>query len=96
MNSLRGHEIVVELKNDSCVRGILDEGDWGLNIVLRNAVLDHSDMTMNSAQMEYLMLSGRSIRLVHLPPTLDFRQTVAQYLASTSKTMKKNQPQKLR
>ena len=96
LNGLRGHEVVVELKNDSMVRGIMDEGDWGLNIVLRNASIESLCDREGTMHVEQLMLAGKSIRFVHLPPTIDFRSAANQYVASTSRILKKSQPTKLK
>lgn len=96
LNGLRGHEVIVELKNDSMVRGILDEGDWGLNIVLRNASIACLNERQETMHVEQLMLAGKSIRFVHLPPTIDFRSAANQYAMSTSRILKKSQPAKLK
>lgn len=95
LSSLRGQEVIVELKNDRTVRGILDDGDWGMNLVMRNVSIENADDN-KSTIMEQLMVSGRSIRYIHLPPSLDWRVTISQYLDATTKTLKRNKPPKLR
>lgn len=93
--SLRGQEVIAELKNDNTVRGIVDDSDWGMNLVLRNVTLyNRSDGC--EIQMEQMMLSGRMLRFVHIPPSVDFRHSVAQYLSATAQVKKKNLPPKIR
>lgn len=92
--ALQGQEIVVELKSDAEIRGIVEEGDWGLNVVLR-------DVTSTSPEgvqlrFESLLVAGRSVRFIHIPPHLNMRALVSAYEKRTNKIRKSSLPHKIK
>lgn len=75
--ALQGTEVVIELKDDTEVRGVIEESDRYMNVVLHNVTQTSTDGTV--ANMQQLYLNGMKIRYVHIPPKLNLASQIAQH-----------------
>lgn len=65
--TLHGKEVVVELKNDLSIRGILDSVDQYLNIKLNDiSVVDPSQHPYLSS-VKNCFVRGSTVRYIHIP-----------------------------
>ena len=78
LNALRGRELIVELKNNTQYRGIVDICENNMNVVMRDAIRRKPtplsivmNMPIPETKMEMVYIPSKSIRYVHLPQ--DFR-----------------------
>lgn len=94
LSSLQGQEVVVELKNDFELRGVIEEGDWGLNLVLRG--VSQTNTSGQLQKFDSLMVSGKTIRFVHIPSYINVRKSVAQYSKILQKISKSSKPHKIK
>jgi len=65
--TLVGKEVVVELKNDICISGILHSVDQYLNIKLRNIKVLDQDKYPYLISVQNCFIRGSVVRYVHLP-----------------------------
>lgn len=93
LESLRGYEVTIDLKNDITVKGRIESVDKGMNVILENA--DDSPSSSSSAsfssgkeddetatketQTQTTEIKGTSIYLVHMPSGLDISSHVEKY-----------------
>ncbi|CAM9337596.1 unnamed protein product [Ascophyllum nodosum] len=69
IQSMRGNRVVVEMKNDVEISGILEETDGNMNLSM-------VDVRYTSAQgsvkkMDVALVQGKMIRYVHIPDKVD-------------------------
>lgn len=69
IQALEGSKVVVELRNDSVVRGMLLHADDQLNLQLGDA--SYTALQGTARVLPYVYLRSRSVRFVHLPGNLD-------------------------
>ncbi|GFR45608.1 hypothetical protein Agub_g7005, partial [Astrephomene gubernaculifera] len=69
IKSLIGRRVVVELRNDTLLRGLLDDVDDFMNMSLSEVTFQ----TVEGYKKEYasMYVKGRNVRFVHLPKSLD-------------------------
>jgi small nuclear ribonucleoprotein (snRNP)-like protein len=82
LHALVGLQVRIELKNESQVRGKLEEVDKGGNLRLTtcttsSAYKDRPGVRSHSA--EAMFVPGRAIRYVHLPDRVDVRQVLTKH-----------------
>lgn len=75
IQALEGSRIVVELRRDTIVRGMLVSADTELNLILRDASVKALDGSQRA--MDELHVRGRTVRFIHLPGNLDPATAVA-------------------
>jgi small nuclear ribonucleoprotein (snRNP)-like protein len=88
--SLQGIEVVIELKNDSELRGIVFESDGKLNITLKDATC-----TLPSGQStsyDELFVRGKTVRYIHFPPTINVRAQVTEHFSKLARITKRSKP----
>ncbi len=73
LNAMYGVEVVVELKNDEEIKGIIDGVDNAMNLVLKSVVnaISSSANTNLLKEPNDITIPGNSIRYVHLPKQLN-------------------------
>mmetsp|Transcript_41490 Transcript_41490/g.50286 ORF Transcript_41490/g.50286 Transcript_41490/m.50286 type:complete len:153 (-) Transcript_41490:49-507(-) len=69
VQALKGSTVLVELFNDTSIRGVLDEADDGMNLTMSNVVCTSVDGEASSFPM--LFVKATSVRMVHLSATLN-------------------------
>ncbi|KAL6764657.1 hypothetical protein V8C86DRAFT_2474206 [Haematococcus lacustris] len=74
IQALEGRRVVVELRSDIIIRGLLDEADEFLNLSMTDATTQNVAGVKTSH--EFLYVKGRNIRFVHLPKALDPGQAI--------------------
>ncbi len=88
LNAMVGIEVVVELKNDAEVKGIIDGVDNAMNLVLKpvgSATAISTDLLQDP---DDITIPGNSIRYVHLPKQLNARDM----MTKQEKKVKRNTP----
>lgn len=83
-----GIEVVVELKNDAEVKGVIDGVDNAMNLVLKpvgSATAISTDLLQDP---DDITIPGNSIRYVHLPKQLNARDM----MTKQEKKVKRNTP----
>mmetsp|Transcript_17595 Transcript_17595/g.17668 ORF Transcript_17595/g.17668 Transcript_17595/m.17668 type:complete len:144 (-) Transcript_17595:341-772(-) len=76
--SFQGMHILIELKNDSEISGILEEADRGMNMVLHEARQVSRDGTV--LLMDIAFVNGPKIRYVHIPSDINISKHMTQYM----------------
>ena len=66
--SLVGKEVIVELKNDLSISGVLDSVDQYLNIKLTDISVTDPDRYPHMLSVKNCFLRGSVVRYVQLPP----------------------------
>lgn len=91
--SLQGENIVIELKNDTEVSGVVETAGHGMDLHLRSAREVNSSGQIKETDL--MFLSGTSIRYVHIPPHINVTSHLANYMKQLDNTMYKNKPSKI-
>ena len=63
IQALEGMRVVVELRHDTIVRGVLDSADDEMNLTMRNATL--TPLQGDKQDLEWLYIKGHHIRCAH-------------------------------
>jgi small nuclear ribonucleoprotein (snRNP)-like protein len=91
LESLRGYEVTIDLKNDSTVKGRIESVDKGMNVILENFehsssaspvtthVTENEGVEAPQTQTQTTEIKGTSIYLVHMPSGLDISSHVEKY-----------------
>mmetsp|Transcript_38232 Transcript_38232/g.106328 ORF Transcript_38232/g.106328 Transcript_38232/m.106328 type:complete len:95 (+) Transcript_38232:93-377(+) len=66
--SLEGKEVVVELKNDFALRGVLHSVDQYINLKLENVRVVDEAKHPQLLSVKNVFVRGNVVRYVHLPP----------------------------
>ncbi|KAJ7530817.1 hypothetical protein O6H91_14G020600 [Diphasiastrum complanatum] len=74
VQALVGLELLVELRNELCIRGILDDCDADMNITLKDTVVENVEGIKSSLPM--IFVRGSVIRFIHMPDTFNVSQAV--------------------
>ena len=74
LQALVGSQCIVELDNDSVIRGGLETVDARMNLVLKNVTI--KDVYGRIRESESIHVRSSVIRYVHLPPKADPSTTV--------------------
>lgn len=74
IQALQGLEILVELQNDVYVRGLLEDCDDSMNVIVKDARIE--DVEGNEKHLPLIFLRGSNIRFVHIPDSIDVSHTV--------------------
>ncbi|KAG2448699.1 hypothetical protein HYH02_006055 [Chlamydomonas schloesseri] len=84
IKGLIDRRVVVELRNDTLVKGQLDDVDDFLNMTLSDVTFQ----TLEGIKFEYahMYLKGRNIRFVHLPKSLDPARAIDTYRSRVIRT----------
>ena len=69
LQALEGTRVVVELRNDTIIRGTLESADQHMSMVLLEASVEPLQQPKKFA--EFLFLKGKHIRYVHMASSLD-------------------------
>ncbi len=83
LESLRGKVVTVELKNDTVVKGVMEEADHQMNLTLFNATQTRRG-SLKDEMLDTVFIQGITIRYVHLPDDLDPFQTTEQHVCSSA------------
>uniref|UniRef100_A0A6B2LU80 U6 snRNA-associated Sm-like protein LSm2 n=1 Tax=Arcella intermedia TaxID=1963864 RepID=A0A6B2LU80_9EUKA len=65
--TLVGHTIIVELKNDLIIEGVLYSVDQYLNLKLRNISVHDEDKYPHMLSVKNCFIRGSVVRYVHIP-----------------------------
>eukprot|EP01031_Cornospumella_fuschlensis_P038754 gene38754-47118_t len=76
--SMQGQEVVVELKDDSEVRGIIESVLPSMDVCLINAT--HTLASGSTSQHESIEVKGGKIRYVHMSPKVRVASVVSSYV----------------
>uniref|UniRef100_A0A7I4A520 Sm domain-containing protein n=2 Tax=Physcomitrium patens TaxID=3218 RepID=A0A7I4A520_PHYPA len=74
IQALMGLELLVELRNDLSIRGILDDCDNAMNVIIKDATVE--DVEGVQKQLPLVFLRGSNIRFVHIPDNVDIMKLV--------------------
>lgn len=89
-----GQEIVVELKDDSEVRGVVEHCDQFMNISLLHAQLTFPDGHVDSFEEGY-HVHGKAVRYVHLPRHVKPRAVVTAFVTKLDRLRKRSRPHRI-
>ena len=93
VQSLQGIEVVLELKNDDEVRGVVSDCDEKMNIYLKHASLQsHEGKTQ---KYEEILIKGKFLRYVHFPSFINIRAQAANLLKTMETNKRKYAPRKI-
>jgi small nuclear ribonucleoprotein (snRNP)-like protein len=72
LEALLGATVTVELRNEMLIEGLIETVDPKLRyIVLVSALVRRPGRSESNETLEFIFLSGRNIRFIHLPENLD-------------------------
>lgn len=94
LRALVGTAVVVELKSDAEVRGVLVGADDAMNLTLADAETEAP--RADALRLEVAQVAGSSIRYVHIDPSLDLRRHVSAHLKKLGKIAKANAPRPIK
>lgn len=101
-NYFIGQNVVIELKNDKIITGILDECDKTMNINLINTLEYESyknyksNIPLFNDIKKIYQLKGSSIRYIHIPDNIDnFSYHVNNHNKTLNKIIKQNKPREI-
>ena len=83
---LQGHRVVMELKNDVEVTGVVESADANMNTTLRDASQVSPDGTV--VAMDVAFVQGSTVRYVHIPPAVPIVKHVEQYMKTVERVSK--------
>jgi small nuclear ribonucleoprotein (snRNP)-like protein len=86
-------QVVVELKNDSEVRGVVVYCDEQMNIMLKDVCL--TTWKGKAESYEEMLVKGISIRYVHFPPFISIHAHLSKFYKSVEDRKKKSMPSKI-
>lgn len=86
-------QVVIELKNDYEVRGIVQQCDEKMNVLLSQVIM--TTIQRKEEMYDEMLVKGRSIRYVHFPPFINIHAQVAQYRKKMESNRRKNMPNKI-
>lgn len=78
VQSMRGNKVVVELKNDFEISGLLEETDQNMN--LKMVDVRQTSATGSVRKMDMVMIQGKMIRYVHIPDEVDAIQNLHRHM----------------
>lgn len=90
---LQGHHVIVELKNDLEITGIIDSSDANMNMTLINArqVFPSGQVV----EMETTFVQGSTVRYVHLPNELPIVKHMDIYMKTIERVARCREPHKI-
>lgn len=74
IKALQGLEVLVELQNDFCIRGLLDDCDDAMNVIVKDARIE--DVEGNEKKLPQIFVRGSNIRFVHIPDSVNVSHAV--------------------
>ncbi|GLJ49436.1 hypothetical protein SUGI_1046780 [Cryptomeria japonica] len=74
IQALVGTHILVELRNDTCVRGLLDDCDDAINVIIKDSLVE--DVQGVEKKLPLIFIRGSHIRFVHIPLNISISQAV--------------------
>lgn len=74
IKALQGLNILVELQNDICIRGVLDDCDDAMNVTIKDASME--DVEGNEKKLPLIFIRGSNIRFVHIPDSVNVSDAV--------------------
>lgn len=87
---ISGNSVVIELKNDTEVSGIVEDVDAAMNVALSGA--KHSLRDGSIVKMDSTTVKGPSIRYVHIPSKIRMRAQVSDYVKKLDRIRGQNKP----
>lgn len=88
VQALVGVRVVVELRYDTIIRGMVESVDDNMNLTMTGVSMQQ---LQGSAQtLEFLYIKGRHIRFIHLPGSLDAARLVESHKARTREEARMN------
>lgn len=88
-----GQFIVVELKDDSEVKGVLESVDDHMNLIFQSACLADSSGVVYSS--DFTNINGCKIRYVHLSPQVKPRAIVSDYIKKVDRNHFRSLPSRI-
>ncbi len=85
LQALEGTRVVVELRNDTIIRGTLESSDQHMSLVMLGASLEPLQQPKKSA--DFVFLKGKHIRYVHMASSVD-PQTIIEQTRSKARQAK--------
>jgi small nuclear ribonucleoprotein (snRNP)-like protein len=74
LQALEGSKVVVELRRDTILRGVLMVCDGAMNLQMTDVTLQ--PLQGEAKKLEYLHVRSRQVRYVHLPASVDVSTVV--------------------
>eukprot|EP00884_Botryococcus_braunii_P001965 jgi/Botrbrau1/1176/Bobra.0162s0061.2 len=65
VGALQGVQVIVELRNDTIIRGLLESADDGLNLVLNGVTVQK--LQGRPTNQDFMFVKGSTIRYIHVP-----------------------------
>ncbi len=91
-----GYEVVVELKNDTQIKGILEATDGNMNLVLNDAT--QTSCRQSSEDCVHLVsahINGPSIRYIMFPKSIRANSHLQQYVRRLDYLQSRTQPRQI-
>lgn len=93
-DSLLGMVVVIELKSDIEVSGVMEDTDPGMKVTLSDVKETRPDGSISYSEM--MTIEGSAIRYVHIPRSVNTRNLLADYVRKTDRIRGQNQPHLIR
>lgn len=77
VQSLEGRRLVIELRNDTIVRGTVDLVDDFMNLTMSD--ISYEPLQQPKQELPFMYIKGRNIRYIHLPSSVDPEKSVTEY-----------------
>lgn len=74
IQALVGTELLLELRNDTCIRGLLDDCDDAINVIIKDSLIE--DVQGVEKKLPLIFVRGSHIRFIHIPQSLNISQAV--------------------
>jgi len=69
IQALEGMRLVVELRQDTIIRGVLESADEEMNLVMKGVTM--TPLEGQKKELEWLYVKGHHVRFVHIPSKVD-------------------------
>ena len=91
--SLQNEKVVIELRNNTEISGVIEEVDGNMNLILTDvkSISPSGDVKL----MELLSVNGTNIRYVHIAKEINLNSQVQNYVNKTSRNTTRNNPVKI-
>jgi len=74
IQALVGTELLLELRNDTCIRGLLDDCDDAINVIIKDSLIE--DVQGVQKKLPLIFVRGSHIRFIHIPQSINMSQAV--------------------
>ncbi|XP_058790455.1 U7 snRNA-associated Sm-like protein LSm10 [Phymastichus coffea] len=90
LKAVEGERTTVDLRNEACIYGTVEQADGFMNILMKNCIF--TDPKGDSFKYEIFFVQARNIRQVHIPAHIRILPSIKEQLEKVSRRPVKNIP----